>query len=82
LFEANVGNGKMMVCSADITTEPDRRIVARQLYYSIINYMNTIHFVPEKSVQLSVIEYLVRDEGERINTHTTDAPDELKNIIR
>ncbi|HMM02275.1 MULTISPECIES: sugar-binding domain-containing protein [unclassified Dysgonomonas] len=82
LFEANVGNGKMMVCSADITTEPDRRIVARQLYYSIINYMNTIHFVPEKSVQLSVIEDLVRNEGERINTHTTDAPDELKNIIR
>lgn len=82
LFEANVGNGKIMVCSADITTEPNKRIVARQLYYSIINYMNTIHFVPEKSVQLSVIEDLLRNEGERINTHTTDAPDELKNIIR
>lgn len=82
LFEANVGNGKIMVCSADITTEPNKRIVARQLYYSIINYMNTIHFVPENSVQLSVIEDLLRNEGERINTHTTDAPDELKNIIR
>jgi hypothetical protein len=82
LFEARVGTGKIIVCSADITTEPDKRIVARQLYYSIINYMNTIHFVPENSVQLSVIEDFLRNEGERINTHTTDAPDELKNIIQ
>jgi len=82
LFEAKVGNGRIMVCSADITSEPDKRFVARKLYYSIINYMNSIHFVPEKSVQLSAIENLLKKTGERINIHTTDAPDELKNIIR
>lgn len=81
LFEAKVGKGKIVVCSADITSDHENRIVARQLYYSIVNYMNTIHFMPERSLNLSVIEDLVKKEGERINTHTSDAPDELKNIV-
>ncbi len=81
LFEANVGKGKIMVCSADITSEPDKRFVARQLYYSIVNYMNTIHFVPENTIKLSLIEDLTRKAGERINIENQDAPDELKNVI-
>lgn len=81
LFEVKVGNGKMIVCSADIISNPDKRIVARQLYYSILNYMNTIHFVPEKEVEISIIEDLMKKEGERLKIETTDAPDELKNVI-
>jgi len=81
LFEANIGKGKIMVCSADIRTDWNDRPVARQLYYSILNYMNSHLFVPEHSLDLSVIEDLTRKEGERINIETKDAPDELKNII-
>lgn len=82
LFEANVGNGKIMVCSADISSNLENRPVARQLRYSILKYMTSNHFVPESTLELSVIEDLSRKGGERINTHTNDAPDELKNIIR
>lgn len=81
LFESNVGNGQIMVCSADLTSDQDERSVARQLYYSILNYMNSNKFIPEHTIDLSLIEDLSRLEGERINIETKDAPDELKNII-
>ena len=54
--------------------------MARQLYYSILNYMNSNLFHPESTLKLSLIEDLTRKAGERINTHTSDAPDELKNV--
>ncbi len=81
LFEGNIGKGKIMVCSADLKTDLENRPVARQLYYSIVNYMNSHLFLPEHSLDLSVIEDLTRKEGERINIETKDAPDELKNVI-
>ncbi len=81
LFEANIGKGKIMVCSADLKSDLDNRPVARQLYYSIVNYMNSHLFLPEHSLDLSIIEDLTRKEGERINIETKDAPDELKNVI-
>lgn len=82
LFEANVGKGKIVVCSADIQSDLDKRPVARQLYYAITKYMTSGFFYPEFNLKLSVIEDLTKLEGERINTHTQDAPDELKNIIQ
>ncbi|MDU1905908.1 MAG: glycoside hydrolase family 2 TIM barrel-domain containing protein [Dysgonomonas sp.] len=81
LFEGNIGKGKIMVCSADLKSSLENRPVARQLYYSIVNYMNSHLFLPEHSLDLSVIEDLARKEGERINIETKDAPDELKNVI-
>lgn len=82
LFEANIGKGKIIVCSADIQSDLDKRPVARQLYYAITQYMTSGFFYPEYDLKLSVIEDLTKLEGERINTHTQDAPDELKNIIQ
>lgn len=81
LFEANVGNGKIVVTSIDLKNGLENRPVARQLYYSILKYMESVHFVPEQNLEMSLIEDLLRKEGERINTHTQDAPDELKNVI-
>lgn len=81
LFEARVGEGRILVCSYDLTTNIENRPVARQLYYSLVNYMHSIHFVPEHKLPLSLLEDLSRKEGERLNIQTQDAPDELKNII-
>lgn len=81
LFEAQVGKGRIVVCSMDITSDLENRPVAKQLLYSISKYMNSSLFHPEKTLNMSVIEDLMKKEGERLNTHTTDAPDELKNVI-
>ncbi|MDL2241719.1 beta-glucuronidase, partial [Bacteroidales bacterium OttesenSCG-928-L03] len=81
LFEANIGKGKLVVCSMDLRSDWETRPVARQLYYSVLNYMNSHRFVPEYTLDLSLIEDLSRKEGERINIENQDAPDELKNVI-
>jgi DUF1680 family protein len=81
LFETNVGKGKILVCSADIISDWVTRPVARQLYYSIAKYMNSHLFIPEHSLDISLIEDIMKKEGERLNIKNTDAPDELKNVI-
>ena len=39
LIEANVSNGKLVICSMDIDTNLSTRPAARQLRYSILSYM-------------------------------------------
>lgn len=46
LFEVRIGAGKLLVCSVDILNHMDYRTVARQLKYSILNYMNSDQFNP------------------------------------
>lgn len=81
LFEAKVGNGKIVVCSTDIQNDLDKRIVARQLRYSILKYMQSNLFYPDNEIDISLIQNLSLKQGERIEMSTKDAPDELKNKI-
>ena len=46
LFEAKVGDGKLLLCSMDIENDLDERIVARQLRHSLIKYMADERFHP------------------------------------
>lgn len=83
LFEAKAGGGKIMVCSADIQNNLEKRVVARQLRYSILNYMNSNLFFPENDVTLETIENLSIKRGEWLDMSITkDSPDELKKNIR
>ena len=83
LFEAKVGKGKIVVCSADIQKDLDKRYVARQLRYSILKYMNSGLFFPENDVTLEMIENLATKRGEWLDmSMTKDAPDELKKNIK
>jgi hypothetical protein len=75
LFEANVGNGKLMVCSADLSSDLDQRIVARQLKQSILKYMNSGQFSPSGTIDYSVIEELFEEkEREEWNSYVNDNP--------
>jgi len=78
LFEANVLNGKLIVCSADLKSNPDNRPAAQQLYVSILNYMQSGKFRPQYTVDIETIKNLFRISTERINTYSSDMPDELK----
>ena len=82
LFESKAGNGKIMVCSADIQNNLEERPVARQLRYSILKYMNSHLFHPENDIDLSLIENLYTKQGERLEVTTQDAPDELKKNVK
>ncbi len=82
LFEVNVLNGKLMVCSADLKRDWESRPVAKQLYASIVEYMQSNKFRPQYTVDAEVVKDIYRKSGERINMYATDVPDELKVGVR
>lgn len=59
LFEAKVGQGKLMVCSMDLENV-DERPVARQLRHSVLNYMSTDQFNPTVAVRADDIANLMQ----------------------
>lgn len=79
LFEVQVGKGKLMVCSLDLLSDWSYRPVARQLYYSIVHYMQSDQFNPTTKVPLPLIQQLFEpDTAAGFNTYSKDSPDELK----
>lgn len=56
LFEAKVGKGKLMVCSSDLTDELSARFVARQLRYSLVEYMCSERFDPKEELLFGQIK--------------------------
>jgi hypothetical protein len=61
IFECAVGNGKLLVSAIDITNSNFSNPVARQLRYSIINYMSTDCFQPNVPVTAEEIRSLLFD---------------------
>ena len=55
IFEAKVARGKLLVSSADLENDLDKRIVARQLRRSILEYMETGRFNPKTVVAADMI---------------------------
>ena len=82
LFESNVGKGKLIMTSIDLTSDLDKRPVAAQLYKSILNYMHSDKFKPSVTVEMKVIKELYEKNSEVINTYTKSSPDELKKDVK
>lgn len=78
LFEAKVLNGKLIMTSMDIISDPDNRFVARQMYKAILDYMNSDDFRPKESVSLQQIDELFTRIAPKVDSFTKDSPDELK----
>lgn len=78
LFEANVLNGKLLMTSMDLTSDPDKRIVARQLYKSVLDYMQSDTFRPAQSLEPEQIRELYTKEAPAIDFGTVATPDELR----
>ena len=58
LLEGKVGNGKLMVCSADLQKDLDKRPAARQLRQSILQYMASDRFNPSTSLDPALVKAL------------------------
>jgi hypothetical protein len=79
LFEVKVGKGKLMVCSADLQSDLENRPAAKQLLYSIQQYMLSSEFNPTTQVDISVVEDLFLKPSKYVfDAFTKDSPDELK----
>ena len=78
LFEANVGKGKLVMTTMDITNNLTKRIVARQLRESILHYMQSEKFKPQWTLDLQLVSDLFTKVAGEIDMYTSDSPDELK----
>ena len=78
LFEANVLNGKLIMTSMDITSQPEKRIVARQMHKAILDYMNSDAFHPNTIISPEQIQTLFTKIAGDVKSYTKDSPDELK----
>ena len=58
IFEAKVGKGKMLITGIDLQSELQNRPEARQLLYSIENYMAGEQFLPNTELKVEEIESL------------------------
>lgn len=78
LMEAKVGNGTMIITSANIS-DTASGLAAKQLYYSLIKYMNSDAFKPKNKVALKQIDDLTKLPSKYVfNAYTKASPDELK----
>lgn len=58
LLEGKIGNGKLMVCSADLQKDLDKRPAARQFRQSILQYMASDRFNPSASLDPALVKAL------------------------
>ena len=78
LIEAKVLNGRLLMTTMDISTQLDRRLVARQMRKALIDYMESDSFQPILTLPVSVITDLFTKTAPAVNMYTKDSPDELK----
>lgn len=82
LFEANVGKGKLVMTTMDISRDLDHRIVARQMRESILHYMQSDKFKPEWTIDVQRVSDLFTKVAGEINMYTKGSPDELKPTLK
>jgi hypothetical protein len=61
LFEAKSGNGNLLFCASDLKLNRENRPVAKQLLYSLINYMKSSDFKPQQEISFDRIEKQLKD---------------------
>lgn len=58
IMETRIGKGRLLICTLDILSSPDKRTVARQLKHSILNYMSSPAFNPQEVAGLKELFFL------------------------
>lgn len=78
IVEANVGKGRLLMTTMDISSDLDRRVVARQMRKAILCYMAGDRFRPAITLEPQTISSLFEKEAPPVDMFTKDSPDELK----
>jgi hypothetical protein len=63
LFEARVGKGRLLKCSADLRTDLDKRLAARQLRRSLLDYAAGKNFDPVTEMTPDQVRSLLVMDG-------------------
>jgi hypothetical protein len=60
IVELKVGEGKILICSADLNTSDNNRPEARQLKNSLLSYMESESFNPVQTTTIENIRSLLK----------------------
>ncbi|NWJ52758.1 MAG: beta-galactosidase [Bacteroidetes bacterium] len=60
IIEAKVGKGKMLIATIDFTKDITKRPAAKQLLFSLKNYINSNNFVPKEELKFEQIDKLFK----------------------
>lgn len=60
IFEVNVGKGKLLFSGVDLLSDQANRPEARQLYTSLVEYMNSAAFVPQQTITEKTLQSLMK----------------------
>lgn len=80
LFEARVGAGRLLMTTMDLQSDLERRVVARQMLYSILCYMGSDDFRPRDTVDAARVAELFTKPTPEVNSYTVSSPDELRPV--
>lgn len=82
MWEAQVGPGKLFVCTLDIDSDPERRIVARQLKSSLLDYIGSNAFKPDFEVDAKTVASFFQVKPYRLElTQGTSHPNHAFNKL-
>ena len=71
LFEGSVGTGKLMIASFDLSTDLEKRPVAKQMLISILDYMNNSSFNPDTIKNPDALKLILKEEKEKAKEGAT-----------
>lgn len=77
LFEAKVGNGRLMMTTMPLTPDEKYPVVC-QMRKAVLDYMASEDFRPRHTVDIQRISDLFVKEASEVDMYTKDSPDELK----
>lgn len=72
IYEGRVGNGKLVLASCDLTSDPENRIVARQMRRSLIRYMQSDRFDPSEIKNPELLRTFIGNERKVNRGSATD----------
>ncbi len=79
VFEAKAGSGKLVVSSIDFSNASAEYPVLRQLYYSVISYMNSMDFNPADTLDLNMIkDIFLKKETKNFDFYTKEKAEDSK----
>ncbi len=80
IFEASVGPGKLLVCSLDIHSDLENRVVARQLRRSLENYIASNQFDPKGTISSEQLRSILGEADCIVHASSTH-PDYLASKV-
>lgn len=75
VFEARVGDGRLLACSCDLTSDLDKRPVARQMRRSLLDYMAGREFEPKVRMTIQQLDGLFTEPSPLQKLGATAAAD-------